>query len=232
MNNVGFRDLIAIVGVLIGFSGLLYSVGIPLPAASIFVIALGGVYFLARYVQRRRSKQFTLLEVTKYVVLEDDGGHVATFTRKSTQRANQAGLDEIWCRNIASDGEIRNITSDGVPVGPDCIVHELRLIHVKKKIQPPTTKGTLVRWELSYQMTDAFVNSSESLIHLVNTPTDLLRLKVQFPPHRIAKEAVVWENYGDTAPKCIQKIESRGESISAEVEHPKLGGQYSLAWSW
>ncbi len=167
-------------------------------------------------------------------MIQDEGGSFSTLTRKTLQRANQAGLDEVWCRSIASDGEMADFLSDGQPIDPDCIVKTglpRGVYDLKKKISPPTKKGSLVHWELSYNLLNAFPTSRESLVHFVKTQTELLTLVVQFPPNRPAMSAVLWEGYGDSTKTRLQTV-SGGRQISARVENPKLGGQYSLDWNW
>ena len=224
-------DVLAIVGAAGGLVGLAVLVGVPTPAVILFVLATSLAYLGSRWLQRRRP-EFILDEITKVLIIHDNEGRSATLRREAVQRANQSGLTEVWCRNIACDGRVSDFRIDGKPVPRGWIAEDMNLMHVRKVLDSPTQKGDKVHWILSYDLADSFTRESEAVIHLVGTPTKQLKFIVQFEGERVAKEGMLWENYGDAAPRSLGAVSLEGRQLEANLSDPKVGAQYSLAWSW
>jgi hypothetical protein len=197
-------------------------------ANGLLVLTLLALILLVWYFLNK--PEFTVLRIDKTLSISDASGSKATLLRDQTAQANHKGITEFWCRNISADGTISNILINGEP--PAKQIKEAGDIQVCMQISPPPRARERFKMALSYDLTDSFLTARESLIHVVEAETKLLRMVVELPKQRMPKTARLFLRFGGQVFKELKAPIVAGARIEAEIKRPRLGAEYCLHWEW
>lgn len=195
--------------------------------AIVILVVVTGLFWTKWYLDR---PSFTILEVEKVLEIRDTKGKNATLLRIHSARCNHSGITEFWCRGISADGTISNIKIDDAP--PNEQRTDAGDIQVCKRFHRPLKRGQKFRMTLSYDLTDSFPLSSETLIHSVGSATNKLRMVVTLPEARKAKAARAFLRYGGEIHKELPLPKITNRRIEIEISRLRLGSEYCLEWDW
>ncbi len=210
--------LIAALGVLFALCGYIV-IGLIITTCAVFLIR--------DQLQQNKSK-FAISQLEKTLSIVDTCGSKAIQTQKQLMAACHSGNAEFWFNNIHSAGTIQRITINGT--APAEKKSEGNNTHACMKFSPELKVTKEFEATLSVEHKNAFVNTTESFSHTVDTDTKLLRLIIELPQGRPASSAEVFCNPADGSQTPVAIIEQ--SRIIVEVPEPKLGTEYGVRWNW
>lgn len=220
--------LYALVGLILGVPGAVLLFLSEQVAIGVLVTTICVLLLIIWYWQKKPP--FTILSIEKILTIHDEKGSNATLVRHQKTRANHKGLTEFWCRNISADGSISNILINGEK--PHESKQEAGDTHACYRFKKPKKAEDIFNVDISYDLTNSFHATTETLIHTVSTETKNLKLIAEFPKQRTAKSARVDLRYGGETNKELPPPLISGNKIEAEIKRPLLGAEYCLEWDW
>lgn len=193
------------------------------------LITACAILLIRDQLQQNKSK-FTISRLEKTLSIHDTCGTQAIQTQKQLMTACHSGNTEFWFNNIHSAGSIHNLRINGTP--PAEKRSEGKNTSVSMKFSPDLKITREFDATLSFEHKNAFINTTESFSHLVDTSTKLLRLIVELPQGRPASSVEVFcdpDNTDKTRPPAAIIEQSR---IIVEIPEPELGTKYGIRWNW
>jgi hypothetical protein len=192
------------------------------------MLGVGGYLVYSEWNPTRTA--MTTLTLTKRVVIHDREGKTSTLYRIQKVRANDRWVEEIWFRDMVTDGSFGPVKIDGEIQREVTRLGCLR--SYSKKINLARGKTREVKLECS--VSDAFPSSEEGLLHEVGQGTECLVLEVELPADRVCLLAqLTLDAAGETA-RILQEpeISTDRRTICSAIKNPKTGFTYNLSWTW
>ncbi len=231
------EEILAWVGAILGFVGAVPTVllfatekeAIGTLVFSIVSIIVAGIFLVRWYL---RLPQYSLLNYEKTLTFNDREGRSATQVSNIVLRANHPGHRDFRFKVLAADGPVKNFRINDRP--PSVERDEGGGREVGIEFPNPLKRFEKKDLKLSFDWVDSYTEATESWTHTVAYDTKKLRLKVQFHPDRPYDTADASVRFGGVPYEPIEgfkRSDSRLE-LTCEVNKPKLGAQYNIAWTW
>ncbi|HEU0014795.1 MAG TPA: hypothetical protein VFQ45_14005 [Longimicrobium sp.] len=176
--------------------------------------------------------EFSLRSVAVALDIRDEAGRRATLAKSYRILPNYGHLDRMVHRNIAADGSVRNICWNGAPVPEGNVREVLGQYEVTIGFGAPLPRWAEFPGRLSYEVVDSFPGRVEALHYVVDFPTRVLEIRVDFPPGRLPREPRAVRSSGGRRPLRPPRVSPDGRTLELKVRRPMRGAEYSIYWSW
>lgn len=177
---------------------------------------------------------FTNLEVTQKLVIDDKDRNSGVITHSVKIRANRDGVQEFCFSGIGSDGavDVNMLRIDSKT--PDLLESRRAGRVTACKRFSPMRKGDEKTISMTFPVKGAFSEEEESLELGIRTETRSVTMIVEFPAERPALETWATAGRGSIIEETInkpQKLEA-GKKLVLKVDRPDVGKEYGLFWVW
>jgi len=159
------------------------------------------------------------------------GGREAVVHKTTVLTANEPNITTLVDRDFGSTGKLQFTESTmGTIMGP---VDEGGSWSVTTVLREPLPIGQPVSNTLTIRATDTFTSSKETFGHLVAGCCGRLRIRINLPRTRKARQASAIQIYGGKTRTLPDSVLSRdGLRLNLEVVDPPVGARYLLEWRW
>ncbi len=222
------NQLIFYINILLGTLGILTILLSDYIVIGLFLSISALLLIRDQYHQNKPA--FTISHLEKILTIYDTNGKQATQTQKQTITTNHAANSELWFKNIHSAGTISNLKINGHP--PVEQRDENGVTHISMKLSPELKAAETFDITLSYDCKNAFTKTQETLSHVVDIDTKLLRFVVELPEGRPIASARIFCRHGDEDEILASPVITGQKKIEADIKNPILGAEYRLQWDW
>lgn len=179
---------------------------------------------------QQNKSQFTISQLDKTLSIHDTCGNTAIQTQKQLITSRYSGNTEFWFNNIHSTGTIDHIKINGMP--PAEQESEGGNTRACMKFPPELKVTREFDMTLSFEHKNAFINTTESFSHIVDTDTKLLRIIVELPQGRPAASVEVFCHSDNVDKAHLPAAIIEQSRIIVEIPEPELGTEYGIKWDW
>lgn len=193
------------------------------------LIACGALLIFEQLKQNKGA--FSISGLEKTLTVKDTCGTQATLEQKQNTTACHVDNTVFWFKSITPMGSVGNFSINGQsPVEQTKDGNNQYQVCMALPANPRATDG--LETVLRYTYKDAFVRTEGLLTHTVDDETDKLRLVVELPEGRRISTARAYCIHNGKEEALLPPLISGETRIETEIDHPKLGAQYCLQWTW
>lgn len=218
-------------------SGTDVAVGISLgvPIGFFFFISL---FFLYTYLKYKRDYPFMILHNKVNIVIEDNLGKKAHYTKEQIAKPNWKGITRYIEHSIYATGETANFKTSIGKIEEVYCVGEIK--HAKINFDKPLKEKPFTRY-FEYDISDSFIDIHNYHLHKITAPEDKFSLEVEFPSTRPPRNPKAFQNIGvaeieEKDPEIIPLPEGktiiRWEKKRHLLYPLQIGTIFKIEWDW
>lgn len=232
---MSFDRVLAILSFLISIPGLLVFFLTDRATVGVLGLLLGMLLLVGAWAVNwfRRLPEFTMASVDVTLKFDPTGnGERAQLIKDYRIRPNSSHSKQIIHRNIAADGEVRNICWNGDPVPSANIRKIMGEYEVRIDFPAPCKFWHEFDGRLTYDVLDSFSRSQENLWYVADFTAKRVTITVEFPPRRPCKEVSASYMAGGERPLDSARRLQDGLTARMVIKRPINAAQYVLHWRW
>lgn len=227
---MNIHHVISILGILVGFFGLLVFY-LSSQYAYLTVVSLVVIGFIYYFWDSFLQADCKIIYRKNTIIIEDKNGTKARSKMTKKIRANHSGLVRYVHRNLSASGTIKNF---GTNFGTLRVIKQAGDYIVYHSFPHPLKKWKTAEFDLTSEYENCFLEHQECVIVLVDAKIKYAKTKIILPEGRPCLNAKVIHRHGikekELTPPTISN--NNREIVWEKKRLRKIGSEYEIQWTW